>query len=111
MLFCVQIKNKVLVRGVNMSLSNLEKQQEKLNKLNEKIKNEKDKIDKKLGHEIIKLSNFDYANLDQEKIKDISKQIADFFNSSIVSDNENNVTKKDDSNSPENASDKNNGIS
>ena len=94
-----------------MSLSNLEKQQEKLNKLNEKIKNEKEKIDKKLGHEIIKLSNFDYANLDQEKIKDISKQIADFFNSSIVSDNENNVTNKDDSNSPENSSDKNNGIS
>ncbi|CAM3228169.1 hypothetical protein [Leuconostoc rapi] len=93
-----------------MSLSNLEKQQEKLNKLNEKIKNEKDKIDKKLGHEIIKLSNFDYANLDQEKIKDISKKIADFFNSSIVSDNENNVTNKDNSNSPENASDNENNV-
>lgn len=94
-----------------MTLSNLEKQQEKLNKLNEKIKNEKDKIDKKLGHEIIKLSNFDYSNLDQEKIKDISKQIADFFNSSIVNDNEKNVTNKDDSNSAENVTDKNNGIS
>ncbi|MBM7545065.1 hypothetical protein JOC59_001807 [Weissella beninensis] len=94
-----------------MSLSNLEKKQEKLNKLNEKIKNEKEKIDKKLGHEIIKLSNFDYSNLDQEKIKDISKQIADFFNSSIVNDNEKNVTNKDDSNSAENVSDKNNGIS
>ena len=94
-----------------MSLSNLEKQQEKLNKLNEKIKNEKEKIDKKLGHEIIKLSNFDYSNLDQEKIKDISKQIADFFNSSIVNDNEKNVTNKDDSNSAENVTDKNNGIS
>ncbi|QBC40671.1 hypothetical protein [Leuconostoc mesenteroides] len=94
-----------------MALSNLEKQQEKLNKLNEKIKNEKEKIDKKLGHEIIKLSNFDYSNLDQGKIKDISKKIADFFNSSIVSDNEKNFTNKDDSNSPENVSDKNNGIS
>lgn len=94
-----------------MSLSNLEKQQEKLNKLNEKIKNEKEKIDKKLGHEIIKLSNFDYSNLDQEKIKDISKKIADFFNSSIVSDNENDITSNDDINSPENVSDKNNGIS
>ena len=76
-----------------MSLSNLEKQQQKLNKLNEKIKNEKEKIDKKLGHEIIKLSNFDYSNLDQNKIKDISKQVADFFNPSSVSDNDENTSK------------------
>lgn len=94
-----------------MSLSNLEKQQQKLNKLNEKIKNEKEKIDKKLGHEIIKLSNFDYSNLDQNKIKDISKQIAEFLNSSNVSDNDETITKIDDSNSSANVSDNNNGIS
>lgn len=94
-----------------MSLSNLEKQQQKLNKLNEKIKNEKEKIDKKLGHEIIKLSNLDYSNLDQNKIKDISEQIAEFLSSSNVSDNDENITKKDDSNSSTNVSDNNNGIS
>lgn len=94
-----------------MSLNNLEKQQQKLNKLNEKIKNEKEKIDKKLGHEIIKLSNLDYSNLDQNKIKDISKQIAEFLNSSNVSDNDETITKKDDSNSSTNVSDNNNGIS
>jgi len=94
-----------------MSLSNLEKQQQKLNKLNEKIKSEKEKIDKKLGHEIVKLSNLDYSNLDQNKIKDISKQIAEFLSSSNVSDNDETITKKDDSNSSTNVSDNNNGIS
>lgn len=94
-----------------MSLSNLEKQQQKLNKLNEKIKNEKEKIDKKLGHEIIKLSNFDYSNLDQNKIKDISKQVADFFNQNSVSDNDENTSKENDSNSSTNVSNNNNGIS
>ncbi|KMY80381.1 hypothetical protein WZ78_09525 [Leuconostoc mesenteroides subsp. dextranicum] len=94
-----------------MSLSNLEKQQQKLNKLNEKIKNEKEKIDKKLGHEIIKISNFDYSNLDQNKIKDISKQVADFLNSSSVSDNDENTSKENDSNSSTNVSDNKNGIS
>lgn len=79
-----------------MSLSNLEKQQQKLNKLNEKIKNEKEKIDKKLGHEIIKLSNLDYSNLDQNRIKEISNKISDFLNSSSSTDNENNITNKDD---------------
>ena len=94
-----------------MSLSNLEKQQQKLNKLNEKIKNEKEKIDKKLGHEIIKISNFDYSNLDQNKIKDISKQVVDFLNSSSVSDNDENTSKENDSNSSTNVSDNKNGIS
>ncbi|VDG25043.1 hypothetical protein [Lactiplantibacillus mudanjiangensis] len=94
-----------------MSLSNLEKQQQKLNKLNEKIKNEKEKIDKKLGHEIIKLSNLDYSNLDQNKIKDISKQVADFFNPSSVSDNDEKTSKENDSNSSTNVSDNNNGVS
>lgn len=94
-----------------MSLSNLEKQQQKLNNLNEKIKSEKEKIDKKLGHEIIKLSNLDYSNLDQNKIKDISKQIAEFLNSSNVSDNDETITKINDSNSSTNVSDNNNGVS
>jgi tetrahydromethanopterin S-methyltransferase subunit G len=37
-----------------MTVSNLEKQQAKLEKINEKIKQEKKKIDQRLGHEIIK---------------------------------------------------------
>ena len=50
-----------------MSISNIEKQQEKLKKLNEKIEQEKKKIEQRLGHEIIKNANLDYANLDQKK--------------------------------------------
>ena len=56
-----------------MALSSLEKQQEKLNKLNEKIKNEKKKIDNKVGHEIIKLSNLNYSELTTDKIKELTK--------------------------------------
>jgi hypothetical protein len=37
-----------------MAVSNIEKQQAKLEKLNDKIKQEKKKIDQRLGHEIIK---------------------------------------------------------
>ncbi|CUR64599.1 hypothetical protein [Leuconostoc gasicomitatum] len=77
-----------------MSLSNLEKQQEKLNKLNEKIKSEKEKIDKKLGHEIIKLSNFDYSEFDQDKIKDIAKQVAHIFNPEYTSQNQDSTKKE-----------------
>ncbi|WP_258182397.1 hypothetical protein [Weissella paramesenteroides] len=42
-----------------MALSNIEKQQAKLKKLNEKIKQEKKKIDQRLGHEIIKDAKLD----------------------------------------------------
>lgn len=77
-----------------MALSNLEKQQEKLNKLNEKIKSEKGNIDKKFGHEIIKLSNFDYAELDQDKIKDIAKQVAHIFNPESTSQNQDSTKKE-----------------
>ena len=45
-----------------MSQSNLEKQEAKLKALNQKIKDEKNKIEQRLGKQIISQSNLDYAN-------------------------------------------------
>ena len=56
-----------------MALSNLEKQQERLLKLNEKIKLEKEKIERNLGHEIIKNSNLEYSEFTKEKIAELGK--------------------------------------
>lgn len=60
-------------RGEQMALSNLEKQQKRLLKLNEKIKLEKEKIERSLGHEIIKNSNLEYSEFTKDKISEIGK--------------------------------------
>ena len=51
-----------------MALSNLEKQQARLEKLNNKIRLEKEKIERNVGREIIKHSNLDYSDFTKEKI-------------------------------------------
>lgn len=51
-----------------MALSNLEKQQVRLEKLNNKIRLEKEKIERNLGREIIKHSNLEYSDFTKEKI-------------------------------------------
>ena len=63
-----------------MTLSTLEKQEAKLKQLNQKIKAEKSKIEQNLGKQIIKSSNLDYANLSNQKIKDLAQKIATILN-------------------------------
>ena len=63
-----------------MALSNIEKQQAKLEKLNDKIKQEKKKIDQRLGHEIIKDAELNYSNLDQGTIKELSSKFVTYLN-------------------------------
>ncbi|KTF00986.1 hypothetical protein Nizo1839_0365 [Lactiplantibacillus plantarum] len=63
-----------------MTLSALEKQEAKLKQLNQKIKAEKSKIEQNLGKQIIKTSNLDYANLSNQKIKDLAQKIATVLN-------------------------------
>ena len=63
-----------------MSQSNLEKQEVKLKQLNQKIKAEKNKIEQNLGKQIIRSANLDYANLSNDQIKLLAKQIANFLN-------------------------------
>lgn len=75
-----------------MAVSNIEKQQAKLEKLNEKIKQEKKKIDQRLGHEIIKNAKLDYSNLDQATIKEVASKIVNYLK-------ENSIAKSNDSDS------------
>ncbi|MCC6114496.1 hypothetical protein [Lactiplantibacillus plantarum] len=63
-----------------MTLSTLEKQEAKLKQLNQKIKAEKSKIEQNLGKQIIKTSNLDYADLSNQRIKDLAQKIATVLN-------------------------------
>ncbi|WNC20961.1 hypothetical protein [Lactiplantibacillus plantarum] len=63
-----------------MTLSTLEKQEAKLKQLNQKIKAEKSKIEQNLDKQIIKKSNLDYADLSNQKIKDLAQKIATILN-------------------------------
>ncbi|MCG0634999.1 hypothetical protein IMAU80128_03368 [Lactiplantibacillus plantarum] len=62
-----------------MSQSNLEKQEAKLKALNQKIKDEKNKIEQRLGKQIISQDNLDYANLSNDQIKLLAKQFSEFL--------------------------------
>ncbi|PRO88342.1 hypothetical protein C6Y13_10285 [Lactiplantibacillus pentosus] len=62
-----------------MSQSNLEKQEVKLKALNQKIKDEKNKIEQRLGKQIINQANLDYANLANDQIKLLAKQFSEFL--------------------------------
>ena len=66
--------------GVKMTQSALEKQEAKLKQLNQRIKAEKSKIEQNLGKQIIKTSNLYYANLSNQKIKDLAQKIATVLN-------------------------------
>ena len=67
-----------------MSQSNLEKQEAKLKALNQKIKDEKNKIEKRLGKQIISQANLDYANLSNDNIKSLSKKVSEFLKEKSV---------------------------
>ena len=68
-----------MIGGIVMSQSNLEKQEAKLKALNQKIKDEKNKIEQRLGKQIISQGNLDYANLSNDQIKLLAKQFSEFL--------------------------------
>ena len=68
-----------MIGGIVMSQSNLEKQEAKLKALNQKIKGEKNKIEQRLGKQIISQTNLDYANLSNDNIKSLSKKVSEFL--------------------------------
>ncbi len=68
-----------MIGGIVMSQSNLEKQEAKLKDLNQKIKDEKNKIEQRLGKQIISQANLDYANLSNDQIKLLAKQFSEFL--------------------------------
>ncbi|MCG0640631.1 hypothetical protein IMAU80162_02390 [Lactiplantibacillus plantarum] len=67
-----------------MSQINLEKQEAKLKALNQKIKDEKNKIEQRLGKQIISQANLDYANLSNDNIKSLSKKVSEFLKEKSV---------------------------
>ena len=67
-----------------MSQSNLEKQEAKLKALNQKIKDEKNKIEQRLGKQIISQANLDYANLSNDNIKSLSKKVSELLKEKSV---------------------------
>lgn len=68
-----------MIEGIVMSQSNLEKQEAKLKALNQKIKEEKYKIEQRLGKQIIRQANLDYANLSNDQIKILAQQFSEFL--------------------------------
>ncbi|WP_262345782.1 hypothetical protein [Lactiplantibacillus plantarum] len=70
------------IGGIVISQSNLEKQEAKLKQLNQKIKDEKNKIEQNLGKQIIRSANLDYETLTTPQIKMIAKKVAAFLNQS-----------------------------
>lgn len=60
--------------------TSLELQEAKLKDLNQRIKNEKLKIDQWLGHQLIKQANLDYGKLSMQEIKSLSVKLAEFLN-------------------------------
>ena len=68
-----------MIGGIVMSQSNLEKQEAKLKALNQKIKEEKYKIEQRLGKQIINQANLDYANLSNDQIKILAQQFSEFL--------------------------------
>lgn len=66
-----------MIGGIVMSQSNLEKQEAKLKALNQKIKDEKSKIEQRLGKQIISQANLEYTNLSNEQIKLLSQQFSE----------------------------------
>ncbi|MEO3411048.1 hypothetical protein ABGN28_12570 [Levilactobacillus brevis] len=73
-----------MIGGIVMSQSNLEKQETKLKALNQKIKDEKNKIEQRLGKQIISQANLDYANLSNDNIKSLSKKVSEFLKEKSV---------------------------
>ena len=73
-----------MIGGIVMSQSNLEKQEAKLKQLNKKIKEEKYKIEQRLGKQIISQANLDYANLSNDQIKLLAQQFSEFLKEKTV---------------------------
>ena len=73
-----------MIEGLVMSQSNLEKQEAKLKALNQKIKEEKYKIEQRLGKQIISQANLDYTNLSNDRIKLLAQQFSEFLKEKTV---------------------------
>ena len=73
-----------MIGGIVMSQSNLEKEEAKLKQLNKKIKEEKYKIEQRLGKQMISQANLEYTNLSNDQIKLLAQQFSEFLKEKTV---------------------------
>ena len=73
-----------MIGGIVMSQSNLEKQEAKLKALNQKIKDEKNRIEQRLGKQIISQANLEYTNFSNDQIKLLAQQFSEFLKEKTV---------------------------
>lgn len=73
-----------MIGGIVMSQSNLEKQEAKLKALNQKIKDEKNRIEQRLGKQIISQANLEYVNLSNDQIELLAQQFSEFLKEKSV---------------------------
>ena len=73
-----------MIGGIVMSQSNLEKQEAKLKQLNQKIKDEKNRIEQRLGKQIISQANLEYTNFSNDQIKLLAQQFSEFLKEKTV---------------------------
>lgn len=62
-----------------MTKTSIQKQEAKLKEITQRIKNEKNRIEQRLGKQIINQANLDYASLSNDQIKSLSKKISEFL--------------------------------
>ncbi|KRM81385.1 hypothetical protein [Liquorilactobacillus vini] len=61
-----------------MTKTSIQKQEAKLKEITQRIKNEKNRIEQRLGKQIINQANLDYASLSNDQIKSLSKKYPNF---------------------------------
>lgn len=62
-----------------MTKTSIQKQEAKLKEITRRIKNEKNRIEQRLGKQIINQANLDYASLSNDQINSLSKKISEFL--------------------------------
>lgn len=73
----------IMKEVIVMNNNKLAKQQAQLEKLNAQIKEEKNNIDKKLGHQLINTFNLDYTKLDKDYINNLVDKLFKLYQSNI----------------------------
>lgn len=66
-----------------MNNNKLAKQQAQLEKLNALIKEEKNNIDKKLGHQLINKFNLEYTKLDKDYINNLVNKLFNLYQNNV----------------------------
>lgn len=66
-----------------MKNNKLAKQQAQLEKLNAQIKEEKNNIDKKLGHQLISKFNLEYTKLDKDYINNLINKLFNLYQNNV----------------------------